>query len=166
MAQLRLAALTLLATACAPAAAGQPSAPPTTASGLTAPVGWQVLPELAKAVAGAAKADGIVVEGSEAWGEPARGCYAAWIALRGSDANVLIVEDALAGLAAEKFAMTNVIKPTSDGVLAFGFERAPYRGRVRARLDGGHLAALACFANEREPASCELPCTALLGSAS
>ncbi len=161
MAQLRLIAVVALA-ACAPAAADPPGA----ASGLHAPAGWRVLPELAAATGGAAKADGVVVEGSDAWGEPTRGCFAAWIALRGGEDTLLAIDDVLASLAAEKIAARDIVKPAGDGVLALTFARPPYTGKLRAKLDRGHLVALACFANAREPASCEASCATLLGGIS
>ncbi|MCX5745253.1 MAG: hypothetical protein NT062_22480 [Proteobacteria bacterium] len=159
MARLRLAALALAGCA---SAASQP-APPTRTSGLGVPAGWQALPELATAVGTAARADGVVVEGSEAWGEPARGCYAAWIALRGSDAALGIVDDVLAGITREQITVSEVVRPTGDGLLALAFARAPYRGTLRARLEHGRIVALACFANDREPASCAAACSTLLG---
>jgi len=57
----------------------------------------------------------------------------------------------------------DVVRPTQpDGVLAFQFAAAPYRGRVRARLGGGRIAATACFANQRAPRACEAACTDIL----
>ena len=56
------------------------------ASGLTPPAGWQALPEIATAVGAAARAEGVTVDGAEAWGEPAMGCYAAWVSLHGDGA--------------------------------------------------------------------------------
>jgi hypothetical protein len=150
MALLRLALIALAA--CNPAGA-QPSA----ASGITPPAGWQPLPALAKQVADATKATG-----SEAWGDTARGCYGVWFTLQGSGANADAI---LAGLAAEKIATSNVVTPESgDGMVAVSFTKPPYAGRLRARIAGGSITALACFANQREPKSCESPCTALLGA--
>jgi hypothetical protein len=150
MALLRLALIALAG--CSPAGA-QPSA----ASGITPPAGWQALPQLAKQVADATKATG-----SEAWGEPARGCYAVWFTVTGSGANADAI---LAGLAAEKIATSNVVTPESgDGMVAVSFTKASYAGRLRARIAGETVTALACFANQREPESCEAPCTTLLGA--
>ena len=50
-------------------------------SGIAAPSGWEALPELATAVGNAARADGVVVEGAEAWGETGFPC---WTDLRSS----------------------------------------------------------------------------------
>jgi len=145
-----------LAAGCSPA-----GAQPSTSSGLTPPAGWTELPEIAAAAAAALRADGVTLEGSEAWGEPARGCYAVWLALRGPHAAAAQV---LAGLEAQGITLADVVKPeTADGIATARFEKAPYRGRLRARASAGRLVALACFANEREPASCEAPCTTLLG---
>src|SRR5690606_38982504 len=109
-----------------------------TGSGLTPPPGWQPLPSLQTAATQAAKRDGITVDAVEAWGERARGCYAAWIALRGGggapDAMAqqlvasLSVDPALVGIA-----VRDVIKPeagAASGVLALSFERGLYRGRL------------------------------------
>jgi hypothetical protein len=150
MALLRLAFVAL-------AGCSHAGAQPSAASGITPPAGWQPLPELAKQVAGATKAIG-----SEAWGETARGCYAVWFTLQGPGAKADAI---LAGLAAEKIATSNVVTPESgDGIVAASFTRAPYAGRVRARIAGDTITALACFANQREPKSCDSPCTSLLGA--
>jgi hypothetical protein len=151
-------------------------------SGLAPPAGWQAAPQLAAAASDAAKADGAAIEGSEAWADQARGCYGAWLAWRGgsgapdqlADALILAVssEKALDGIVVRE-----VVKPTpggNAGVLSFGFDRpapsgdsvaSPYRGTVRAQLThDGHVAALACFWNQREPAACESDCAKLVGS--
>lgn len=152
---------------CAAAAQPAPAPEPVVSSGIAVPAGWQALPELATAVGNAARTDGVVVEGTEAWGEPARGCYAAWIALRGGDTgNLLVADDVLASLASERIAVSEVVKPTGDGVMSFGFARLPYAGKLKARLERGRIIALACFANDREPASCTATCETLLGGIS
>lgn len=156
MALVRVIALAAVA-ACDPA-----GAQPGTASGLTTPAGWTALPELASATAAAAKDDGVTVEGSEAWGEPGRGCYAVWLALRGERATGAAVLD---GLTAQGFTTTDVVKPeTDDGVVSLAFDKPPFHGRVRAKITAGRVVAVACFANDREPATCDAPCLALLGS--
>lgn len=151
------------------AACGQAGAQPNATSGLTAPAGWIALPEIATAAFAAAKSDGSTVDGTEAWGDPARGCYGVWIALHGDGATA---EKVLAGLALQPITTTGIVKPESgDGLVALSFETtaAPgaasgtYRGRLRARIAAGKITALACFANEREPVACESSCTALLG---
>lgn len=154
MALLRLMLLAL-------AACGQAGAQPSATSGLTAPVGWIAIPALATAATTAAKGDGVTVDGAEAWGDPARGCYGVWLALHGDGASA---EQVLAGFATEPITTTNVVKPeTGDGLVSMTFTRGPYRGRVRARIAAGKITTLACFANEREPVACEAACTALLG---
>jgi hypothetical protein len=153
MALLRLALVSL-------AACGQAGAQPSATSGLAAPAGWRTLPELAAAVVDAAKADGVTVDGGEAWGETSRGCYGVWLSLHGSRATS---EAVLAGLATEKLAITDVVKPDGDGIVSATFAKPPFSGRLRARLADGKLTALACFANAREPKSCEAACTTLLG---
>lgn len=160
MALLRLASIVALG-ACGQAGA-QPGAQPSAPSGIAAPSGWTALPELAKSVGDATKADGVTVEGVEAWGETARGCYAVWFRLAGAGANADAV---IAGLAAEKVATSNVVRPDAgDGITALTFTKPPHAGRLRVRTQDGKLTALACFANQREPASCDAPCTALLGA--
>ena len=163
MALLRLTLVSL-------AACGQAGAQPSATSGLTAPAGWIAIPEIATAAASAAKGGGVTVEGAEAWGDPARGCYGVWLALHGDGASA---EQVLAGLGGQPVTLRDVVKPeTGDGVVALGFDtttaagpnmRGTYHGRLRARIAAGRITALACFANEREPTACEESCTALFG---
>jgi hypothetical protein len=134
------------------AACGQAGAQPSATSGVTPPAGWQPLPALAAKVG---------VAGAEAWGETARGCYAVWFVVRGSGATP---EAILAGLSTAKLTTSNVVTPDGDGVLTATFASAPYTGRLRARIAGDTITSLACFANEREPKSCEAPCNAVLGA--
>jgi hypothetical protein len=64
---------------------------------------------------------------------------------------------------AEELTFSELVTPSSTSdVLTFAFARPPYRGRVRAQLGAGRLTALACFGNQREPATCEPACTRLL----
>jgi hypothetical protein len=176
MALLRLAIVAIVvASIVALGACGQAGAQPSAPSGIAAPAGWAALPELATAVRDATKADGVTVEGVEAWGETARGCYAVWLRLAGSGATPNAV---VAGLAAEKLATSNVVKPDSgDGITTLTFAKPPppkgtgspgssqaYTGRLRVRTQDGKLTALACFANQREPLTCDAPCTSLLGA--
>jgi hypothetical protein len=142
-------------------------------SGITAPAGWQALPSVAKAAGDAAKASGISVDGTEAWGETARGCYAAWIALHGGAAAPTAMADQLVLAVQSEPTMLgilvhDVVKPAAgakSGVLSLGFERGVYRGMLHASLvDDGHIAALACFWNQREPGACEEACKNLVGS--
>ncbi|HSD91077.1 MAG TPA: hypothetical protein VLB44_26325 [Kofleriaceae bacterium] len=141
-------------------------------SGLTPPAGWKALPTLAKAATDAAAAARIVVDGAEAWGEPARGCYAGWLALAGGKGTPDKVADQLvASLTAEPslagITVRDVVKPAAGaaaGILSLDFTHAPYTGKLRAQLArDGHIALLACFWNEREPVACETACTQLLG---
>lgn len=163
MALLRLMLLSL-------AACGQAGAQPSAASGLTPPAGWIAIPEIATAAATAAKGGGVTVDGAEAWGDPARGCYGIWLALHGEGASA---EQVLAGLGSEPVSLRDVVKPeTGDGIVSLGFEtskapattvRGTYRGRLRARIAAGKITTLACFANDREPNACDGACTTLLG---
>jgi hypothetical protein len=179
MADLRLIAA-LAATAIA--GCGRAGAAPEQASGLTPPAGWQALPEIA-AAARAALGAGAAVDGAEAWGEPAMGCYAVWLAIRASGAAEAIAQQVVAGFTAaaagsgsgapprggpprgDPMILEDVSAPSgAEGVLALAFERGDHRGRLRARLGGGRIAALACFANQREPLACETACTSFLGA--
>jgi len=149
MALLRLAALLAVA-ACSDA--GAQSAPTTAASGVTVPAGWTVLPTLAAQLR---------IPNAEAWGDTARGCYAVWFRLQGSGATADAV---LAGLAAEQITTSDLVKPEGDGIVAATFAKGAYTGRLRTRIADGAITALACFANQREPKSCEAPCTTVLGA--
>lgn len=150
------------------------------------PAGWKQLPAIAAAVEAGARGDGVVVDAVDAWGEPAVGCYAVWLALHGgtSDSRVL-ADQILVGLARvgqrppeiaggarpaqappAAIAVGELTMPSApEGVLAFAFTRAPYRGRVRAQLGHGRIAATACFANQREPGACDAPCASVLRGA-
>ena len=148
MALVRLVALLALASC------GRASGDTGSASGLAPPAGWRALPEVAAAIGTKAELDGV-----EAWGDPARGCYAVWIAARGGGD---LVGELLAALAADKIATTDVVK--RSGTLAFTLERGAYRGQVRAQIDDRSVSALACYHNLREPAACESACAAFLGA--
>lgn len=158
MADLRLIAL--CAFACTDAGAQPPAA------GIKAPPGWTAQPAI---VAAARDALGkkTVVDGLEAFGEPAMGCYSVWMAVRGSGSAKDLAEQLVKGLAGEarKVEIKDVVKPTADdGVLAFTFEAAPYKGRLRARLGKGKVVTLACWSSPREPLACDQACTTLLGA--
>ncbi len=142
----------VLATGCAQAS-GAPNPAP------VPPDGWRALPELAREVAEAAKTDGIAIDGSEAWGGPAIGCFGVWLALRGSTEG--FADQALASLAAAKLTVSDVTK-SADGLTA-RFVRGATRGRLRARAEAGTVRALACFGTGREPAACDATCGALIG---
>lgn len=164
MAVVRLIAVGALAVACRASEAG-----PT--SGLAVPAGWRALPDLVTAATDAAKAANIVVDGVEAWGEPARGCYAAWLGIRGGGgAPSAVADPMIASLSTELpgLTVTDVVKPAANadaGVLSLAFTRPPYRGRVRAAIaKTGAMGVLACFWNLREPIACEAACTGLIGS--
>jgi hypothetical protein len=144
-----------------------------TGSGLTPPNGWQALPSLAKAASDAAKDAEVTIDGVEAWGETARGCYAAWFALRGTGgAPDAMAQQLVTGLSADPallgIVIRDVVKPVAgaqSGVLSLSFTRGLYRGRLRASLaTDGKIAALACFWNLREPIACDQACTSMIGS--
>jgi hypothetical protein len=166
MAVVRLVGIAAIALAACRASEAGPG------SGLDAPAGWKSLPSLANAARDAAKAGGLVVDGAEAWGETARGCYGAWLALATRPAKPATLADELVqGIQSEPalagIRVTDVVKPaatTETDVLALSFERARYRGKLRARLaKDGHITTLICFWNEREPQACEAACGQLLG---
>lgn len=180
MAVLRLTAIALVACAAASAepTAGQPApgqpapgqlaagqlAPGQLAAGATAahPAGWRQLPAIAAAAAAAARADGVVVDSADAWGEPVRGCYAVWLALHGAAADAgALADQVLGGLG--PLSPTDIVRPSApDGTLTFRFARGPYRGSARAHLGGGRISAVACFANRREPPACDAACPRVL----
>jgi hypothetical protein len=144
-----------------------------TGSGLTPPSGWQVLPSLAKAAGDAAREAAVTIDSVEAWGETARGCYAAWFALRGTGgAPDAMAEQLVTGLSADPallgIVIRDVVKPVAgaqSGVLSLAFTRGLYNGKLRATLGGdGKIAALACFWNLREPVACDQACTSMIGS--
>jgi hypothetical protein len=157
MAQLRLMVLVVCA------ACGRSEAAP--GSGLAAPAGWRSAPEIAKAAGDAA---GSGVTASEAWAEPARGCYAVWLALHGAAGPIDVASDQLVASVQKTGASTSAIaKPAvaERGELVLAFEKSPYRGRLRAQLaKTGDVGVLACMWNEREPKACEAGCSTLLGS--
>jgi hypothetical protein len=163
MAQLRLIAVALAAcTADAAPGSGVPVPPGVTppfaqpvGAAVTPPAGWMPLPQLASAAK--AQIDGAR---ADAWGEPAMGCYAATLTFAQRGKVAAMIDDAK-----QSVTVHDVVAPaTPTGVLALSFDKSPYRGRVRATLDGKTVSALACFWNEREPAACEAACTALIGS--
>jgi hypothetical protein len=199
MALLRMTVVALVACSAAdagPAQGREPVAPaPVRRDPAVHPAGWKRLPGIATAVGAAARgegvggpggSEGVVIDEVDAWGEPAIGCYAVWLALHGreGDAAVLArqVLDGLAGVAGvsrlgarpgdarargtrpeEPIAITEIAMPTGpQGELAFAFARPPYRGRVRAQLGAGRIAMTACFANQREPGACDAPCASVL----
>ena len=131
-------------------------APPTAHANV--PATWRALPDMARAIAAAAH---VPDTDAQAWGEPARGCYAVWLAVpaqAGSDA----IEADLHGVAG--LAVQGVARP-SPGEVTLAFARAPYHGRLRARAAAGRTEALACFWNAREPAACQAACDGILGGA-
>jgi hypothetical protein len=150
--------------ACGSADASAPQAH----AALVHPDGWRQLPAIAVAVTAAAASHGARVDAVEAWGEPAMGCYAVGLELRGGPAGAqALADEVLRGVAGlGTLAVSDVVAPTGpDGVLAFAFAAAPYHGRLRARLAAGRIAAIACFANQREPAACAAACGRVLGGA-
>ncbi len=159
-------ALVLVLIACRSSEAG-----PT--SGLTPPPGWSALPSLASAASSAAKASKLGVDGIEAWGEPARGCYAAWFSVRGGSGTPdAIATELVKSLSSEPSLMgimvRDVVTPAAgqaSGVLSLSFERGAYHGKLRANVaTDGVIDALACFWNGREPAACAQACSAMIGS--
>jgi hypothetical protein len=135
-------------------------------SGLAAPAGWQSLPNLAGAITTAAHDRNMAIDGAEAWGETAMGCYAVWLAMSGGSAGADVLADqVLAGMGVAKLTVADVVKPAAaGGVMSLRFDRAPYRGRLRAELATGRITAVACFANGREPVACDAACTTWIGA--
>lgn len=157
MAHLRLALVALVG--CGQAGAQSSAA----TSGIAPPAGWPALPEVARAAGEAAKAGGVTVAGSEAWGDTARGCYALWLKLAGGGVSA---EQVLAGIASEKIEVKDIVKPAGEdtrGIVSFAFDTQRYVGHMRARIEDEGITALACFANMRERVACETACQSLLG---
>jgi hypothetical protein len=150
MAQLRLV-LALLASGAAPALA---DAPPE--SGVTPPASWKALPRVAAALADGARGEGVTIEATAAWGDPGRGCFAVWLAARGGGGGP-VTADAIVASLGGAHVTTRDVAPSADAV-TLGFERGPFRGRLRATLAGDAVRALACFGDGREPAACEAAC--------
>lgn len=124
---------------------------------ITPPAGWRALPKVAAAIADGAKADGVTIEASLAWGDPARGCFATWLALRGSGAAT--ADQVVASLAG----VTTHDVATSAGAVTLAFEHAPFRGTLRATFDGDAVRASACFGDGREPLACDAACATMIG---
>jgi len=210
MALLRVIGVALVASsAIALAACNAAGADPNAAASPRAarPEGWKQLPAMASAVGAAAKADGVTIDSVDAWGEPANGCYAVWLALHGASGDApTLADQVLAGISraggprggapqarskdtgsaapaaqsketgpaalaarskesavSGELVISELVKPAGrEGVLAFAFANAPFRGRVRARLGGGRIAAVACFGNERAPLACDATCGRVL----
>jgi hypothetical protein len=179
MALLRVIGVALVAScAAALVACNAAGADPNAASSRSAarPEGWKQLPAMATAVGAAARADGVTIDSVDAWGEPANGCYAVWLALHGASGDApALADQVLAGLSraggprskesavSGELVISELVKPVGrEGVLAFAFANAPFRGRVRARLGGGRIAAVACFGNERAPRGCDATCGRVL----
>jgi hypothetical protein len=127
------------------------------------PPGWTQVPAIAAAVAMAAGADPAASSlAVDAWGDPAAGCYAVWLELRGAAGDAPALADQVIG-GLTGLTLTDVARPTATaGVLAFTFARPPYHGRLHAQLAQGQIAATACFGNEREPAACDTTCARVL----
>jgi hypothetical protein len=152
MAQLRLMAV-VLAACNASDAAPPPVAPPDPPIA-TVPDGWVPLPALELA------ARGVTGTPTDAWGEPAMGCYATSLTLPERGKVGALLDDVKKSVTVSDA----VVPSAAGGVLSFAFAKGEYKGRVRANLDGKNVTALACFWNQREPAACEAACTAMIGS--
>lgn len=156
MAQLRLICVVLAACA-ASEAAPAPDA-------VVVPKGWVADPALAKTASSAA---GGQVTHSDAWSDPARGCYAIVLDLKGGAAAIDSAADQLiTALGTAGVKTRDVVKPVAGpaGMLKLAFDRGAYRGMLRADLvNTGEVHALACAWNQREPKVCEAGCATLFG---
>jgi hypothetical protein len=95
MGLLRVTAVALVA--CSAAGADPAGAP---SRERVRPESWKQLPSIAGAVGAAAKAEGVTIDAVDAWGDPANGCYAVWLALRGKSGDApALADQVLAGLA-------------------------------------------------------------------
>ena len=146
-----------------PSAAAEPGAAIAIAPHGDPPAGWRALPAIGAAVANAMRSDGAATSiAVDAWGTPAAGCYAVWLALQGAAGDAPALADRVLGGLSE-LPIGDLVKPTgAAGLLSFAFARPPYRGRLRARLGLGRIAAVACFGNAREPAACDTSCARVL----
>ncbi|CAN5906443.1 hypothetical protein BH11MYX2_BH11MYX2_30890 [soil metagenome] len=156
-------------TACGDAGADSSSVAENVFSGIKAPAGWMSLPAVADVMRDAAVKMNAKVIGREAWGEPSRGCYAVWMKLGGSGASADVVVSSFGGTDAVKaggaILTSDVVKPTAvPGTLSLSWKRGVYAGKLRARIEQDAVTVLSCFANDREPTSCEAGCGALLGA--
>jgi hypothetical protein len=87
-----------------------------------------------------------------AWAEPARGCYAAAIEVKGeAAADEIVPELAKLGVAAH-----DVV--TAEASVTFSFVRSPYQGHAQANFDAQGAGGRLCFWNEREPEACAAAC--------
>jgi hypothetical protein len=130
------------------------------------PAHWRELPTVVHAVAGALAP--ATVDHIEAWGDPAAGCFAADVVLRGKPGEPAKVRDEVLGsLRADPRLAQLVIHATrvrGDGGTEVELERAPYRGSLRATPGAsGEVEVFACLWNEREPVTCTAACKQLLG---
>jgi len=161
MALLRLIAVAAIACCACRRTEAAPIAAPA-----AAPAGWKGAPELAKAAADAAKTDAVKVASSEAWSQPAMGCYGVSLRLTGGAAAIDRAADQLvASVQHSGVIATDIVKPGAGdrGMLSLGFTKAPYQGTLRAELvKTGEVAAVACLWNQREPKACAAACGKLL----
>ena len=161
MALLRLTTVALAACSAAAAAPGTPAAAGAAdrAPGAphAVPARWVALPPIAAAVTAAAPG-----ATADAWGDPAQGCYAVWLAIPGAAGDAPALADQIvAGLTG--LSPTELARPTGPGgELSFAFARPPYHGQVQARLGHGQITATACFGNQREPLACNAACARVL----
>jgi hypothetical protein len=142
---------------------GAPGAQPSASRVL--PPRWHELPSVARAVTDALP--GTAVDRAEAWGDPAAGCFAAEVSLHGAARDADVVRGEVIGSlrADPRLAGLALRDATVRGEnLDVAFERAPYRGTLRATSGSdGHATLLACLWNEREPTTCSAACDQLLG---
>lgn len=126
--------------------------------------------------------DLVAVVASEAWSEPASGCYALWLRVLAPPAGAdLAARQLVASIEDAGFAVRDVSVPPAGrgGVLKLGFATLLYRGLMRAVLAGdGELAhsssgagmratvidAVVCAWNQREPSTCAPACATFVGA--
>lgn len=119
MGLLRVTAVALVA--CSAAGADPVAAP----SSVPHPDGWKQLPAVAAAVGAAAKADGVMIDSVDAWGEPAHGCYAVWLELHGGSAEApALADQVLAGFTHAAGPRDGAAAPGSAGSSNAGASKA------------------------------------------
>jgi len=140
--------------------------------GIDVPAVWKELPTVAEAASGAALAIAADAEvHAHAWGETARGCFLAIVALDGvrrdTMAGVVKTMQAAIDDGLEVQEWTSSPDAEDHAELQARFTGHGTRGQLRASLvlDARripHALAAACFYNDRQPSVCENACTPLL----
>jgi len=140
--------------------------------GIDVPATWKELPAIAEAMRGGSR--GVIGDAevhAHAWGETARGCYLAVVAIDGNrrDSVAGVIKHLQAALDADLEIGEWTSTPDAEDHAEVGarFTGSGMTGQLRASivLDGRripHTLTAACFYNDRQPGVCENACTPLL----